>query len=134
MKDILDDFQSMVKDLENFNDFFNMIEDTRELLKKQAELNHSENSEPKDGVQLMTMHSAKGLEFRTVHIMDVYNGNIPFKKSKTPLEKEEERRLLYVAVTRCSDELYIYIPEIVGEKAVKPSVFLGDVVKRKRKS
>ena len=126
-KDILDDFQSMLKDLNDFGEMFELIEDTRELLEKQTDDRNKEKAES-TGVQLMTMHSAKGLEFSHVHIMDVYDGNIPYKKSKTNLELEEERRLLYVAVTRCMDNLYIYIPESAGEKRVKISKFLMDSI------
>ena len=75
----------------------------------------------------MTLHSAKGLEFRQVHIMDVVEDNIPHKKSKTPDEIEEERRLLYVGVTRSSEMLYLYTPQKLGEKKAKVSRFIKGI-------
>ncbi len=63
-------------------------------------------------VEMTTMHAAKGLEFDAVFIMDVNEGNIPHKKAFSDEEIEEERRLLYVALTRAREEVYIlYIKE-----------------------
>lgn len=61
-----------------------------------------------EGVHLCTMHGAKGLEFERVFLPDVNEGIIPGKKCTTKEALEEERRLLYVAVTRAEKELEIY--------------------------
>lgn len=61
-----------------------------------------------DAVNLMTIHSAKGLEFDTVFIVGVEEGIFPSKRSFDTLEDlEEERRLAYVAITRAKRKLYI---------------------------
>lgn len=60
------------------------------------------------GVRLCTMHGAKGLEFDRVYLPDVNEGVIPGRRCKTEEELEEERRLLYVAITRAKKELYLY--------------------------
>ncbi|MGN1303468.1 MAG: ATP-dependent helicase [Oscillospiraceae bacterium] len=61
-----------------------------------------------DAVNLMTVHSAKGLEFETVFIVGAEEGIFPSKRSLDTLEDlEEERRLAYVAITRAKRKLYI---------------------------
>ena len=59
-----------------------------------------EASDGNDSVTLMTIHSAKGLEFGAVFITGVEENLLPSDKSRTPSDIEEERRLLYVAITR----------------------------------
>lgn len=61
-----------------------------------------------EGVHILTMHGAKGLEFDTVFLPDLNEGVIPGRNCKTKEEKEEERRLLYVAITRAENHLFLY--------------------------
>jgi len=65
-----------------------------------------ESSNP-DHVSLMTMHSAKGLEFKVVFAVCLEADIIPSPKQFDPLNEEEERRLLYVAMTRAKERLYL---------------------------
>ncbi len=64
-----------------------------------------------DGVRLLTMHMAKGLQFRVVFITGLEEGIIPLRFERRPHRDEEdieeERRLLYVAMTRAEEELYL---------------------------
>src|SRR6202035_2481051 len=61
---------------------------------------------------LSTIHSAKGQEWRSVRILNVVDGYIPSDMhTRTPDEIEEERRLLYVAMTRAKDELDLIVPQ-----------------------
>ncbi len=60
------------------------------------------------GISVITMHGSKGLEFHSVFLPDLNEGIIPGKKSETPEMIEEERRLLYVAITRAEESLYLY--------------------------
>lgn len=65
-------------------------------------------------VILSTIHSAKGLEFDTVYLVDTYDGCLPHMDRDTALELEqidsyeEERRIFYVAITRAKNELYLF--------------------------
>lgn len=61
----------------------------------------------KDSVKMMTVHAAKGLEFPIVLIVGLNEGIFPSRKTKTPEELEEERRLAYVALTRAENKLII---------------------------
>ncbi len=64
--------------------------------------------EDSDVVYMMTMHSAKGLEFPTVFVVGMEEGIFPGMRSMNSLEDmEEERRLAYVAITRAKEKLYI---------------------------
>ncbi len=75
-------------------------------LQAQAEPRGS-RSEPEDGVTLMTFHASKGLEFETVYVIDLVEGCVPSHRAKTEEQIEEERRALYVAMTRAKNELYV---------------------------
>jgi len=73
---------------------------------------------------LTTFHSAKGLEFDRVFIAGAVEDVIPYVRSKTDADIEEERRLFYVGVTRARHELYISTIKYRYEKKVEPSRFL----------
>lgn len=60
------------------------------------------------GVRILTMHTSKGLEFDQVYLPDLNEGMIPPKGLSGEAELEEERRLLYVAVTRARDHVFLY--------------------------
>ena len=64
-----------------------------------------------DYLVLSTVHSAKGMEWNTVYVLNVVDGSFPseFAAGKSEL-LEEERRLLYVAMTRARDELHLCVP------------------------
>ena len=65
-----------------------------------------------DYLILSTIHSAKGQEWKTVHVLNVVDGCIPSDMSTgTSEEIEEERRLLYVAMTRAKDHLHLMVPQ-----------------------
>ena len=100
----------------------------------EAALNAGEHEadEFEDSVQLMTLHSAKGLEFPIVFIAGVEEGLFPHKMSlEEPGRLEEERRLCYVGVTRAMDKLYLTHAEIRRlhgkETFQRPSRFLREI-------
>jgi DNA helicase-2/ATP-dependent DNA helicase PcrA len=64
-----------------------------------------------DYLVLSTIHSAKGLEWAAVHVLALYDGNFPACMSAGSSERvDEERRLLYVAVTRAQRRLHLHVP------------------------
>ncbi len=60
-----------------------------------------------DRISVMTLHASKGLEFKCVFIVGLEDEILPLYRAKTNEEKEEERRLLYVGMTRAKEQLYL---------------------------
>jgi DNA helicase II / ATP-dependent DNA helicase PcrA len=81
-------------------------------------------------VTLMTMHSAKGLEFSLVFIVGMEENLFPHSRASQPEELEEERRLCYVAITRAKQYLYLSharLRRVYGEQLPsEPSRFLNE--------
>lgn len=92
----------------------------------------AEDSEQGEGVSLMTVHAAKGLEFPVVFITGLEYGVFPHYKSLlNPSDLEEERRLAYVAITRAKEQVfltYARMRRIYGRaQANPPSNFLEEI-------
>lgn len=85
------------------------------------------------GVKLMTIHASKGLEFNTVFVTGLEHGLFPHERGErlSGADAEEERRLMYVAVTRAREKLYLTYASmrtIYGMRDVRlPSEFLSDI-------
>lgn len=94
-----------------------------EELKKQ---NLEETREARDRVTLSTMHSAKGLEYPVVFVVDVDEGIVPHHKAGLPADIEEERRLFYVALTRAKDRLHVAAVRERYHRKTDVSRFIGE--------
>lgn len=122
----LDLIQEKAKEFDNFFDWFKHFENFKKIIKEQD----NEFGDGEDCLEILTMHGAKGLEFKTVFIPDVNDGLIPYKKAVTDEEIEEERRLFYVAVTRAKEELIMsFVKERQGKDQL-PSRFLEEIKKK----
>jgi DNA helicase-2/ATP-dependent DNA helicase PcrA len=91
-----------------------------------------ELKEEQNAVRLMTVHASKGLEFDTVFITGLEEGLFPYEREgDNDVDKEEERRLMYVAVTRAMRKVYLTFASyrtVFGSKnATIPSQFLSDI-------
>lgn len=100
------------------------------LFLQDAALNSDSSEDGSDHVQLMTIHSAKGLEFDTVFIVGLENQLFP-SSYVTPKTMPEERRLFYVAITRAKKQLYMtYANERTmwgNMQTTKRSSFLSEI-------
>lgn len=95
-------------------------------------LKSDENNEDFDNrVTLMTVHSAKGLEFRVVFVIGLENGIFPMIRANEADQLEEERRLMYVAVTRAKELLFLTnanVRNLYGEsKHTVESLFVKEI-------
>jgi DNA helicase-2/ATP-dependent DNA helicase PcrA len=86
----------------------------------------------KEGIQLMTIHAAKGLEFPTVIVIGMNEGVLPTRQAINRGDVEEERRLAYVAITRAENRLLLLVrPEESGNERKKfenpVSRFIGEL-------
>ena len=90
-----------------------------------AELEHRFAAEREGrGVQLMTYHRAKGLEFDAVFLPRLLDGELPYRARKSEADPDEERRLLYVGITRAREHLFLSWPR---EPRSAPSPFLREI-------
>ena len=94
---------------------------------------NSDMSSTKNAVRLMTVHSAKGLEFPTVFLCGMNENIFPSKKTDNQAAMEEERRLAFVAVTRAQEKLFITEAEGQnhGDGFRFPSRFIFDIGREK---
>ncbi len=69
--------------------------------------NENEDLDKKKGVSLITLHASKGLEYPVVYLVGLEQGILPHSRSVSEGNLDEERRLLYVGMTRAQDELYL---------------------------
>lgn len=103
------------------------------LLPVEGDRQNFQGDDFEDKVQLMTFHSSKGLEFPACFLVGIEDHIIPHEKSAAENGIEEERRLMYVAVTRAKRYLTISMSakrlRMGREEVVKPSRFLFDIPK-----
>ena len=99
------------------------MEEYGEQLKQQAQ---NREVRDQDCVALMTMHSAKGLEFPIVYIMDANERVTPHHKAVLDADLEEERRMFYVAMTRAKDRLHVYYTKERYGKPQERSRFIDE--------
>jgi DNA helicase II / ATP-dependent DNA helicase PcrA len=105
------------------------------FLEQTALVNETDSLDTSRGqVTLMTLHAAKGLEFPVVFVMGVEQGLIPHERAVrdgSPAELEEERRLLFVGMTRAREQLFLTqtLDRVIRGRSVRsiPSAFLGEL-------
>ena len=120
LTDILDEIQDGCRPFKTVEAWYEHLTAYKERLLEQR----GKKERDPDAITLATLHSAKGLEFQEVFLVDVNEGTIPHRKASMEAELEEERRLFYVGMTRAKDRLHLfYVRERYG-KRVEPSVFL----------
>ncbi len=133
-------FRSRLEDLEQLAAFAQQFTELNDFLTQLALLTNVEAEDDKpatrdpEQLRLSTIHQAKGLEFDVVFVIMLCDGLFPSARSlETPDGEEEERRLMYVAITRARNELYLSYPLIrathgaPGDFMQKASRFLSEI-------
>lgn len=121
-RDIMNQLCEDLADVENLADidahFLNLSEQLKES---------KEKSNIKNAVTLSTLHSAKGLEYEAVFLPSVIDGLLPFEKSNSSIDIEEERRLFYVGITRAKS--FVCISEVKNrfDRSAKRSDFINEL-------
>ncbi|MDD6058447.1 MAG: ATP-dependent helicase [Clostridiales bacterium] len=120
--EVLEELQTGAKAYATFDAWFSHIE---EYTKELEALSRS-RQEQKEGVVLSTLHSAKGLEYETVYMIDVNEGLMPYKKAILPQDIEEERRMFYVGMTRAKKNLHLFSVKLLNNKDAEISRFIAE--------
>lgn len=118
--DVLEELQASAKGFNNYEAWELHIQEYTEELREKAK----RKQENPNAVTLSTMHSAKGLEFKSVFIMDANQGIAPYKKAVLDKDIEEERRLFYVGMTRAMEDLTICAVNELHNKTAEISQFV----------
>ncbi len=139
MKGKFSNYEARREDLNTLSEFARQFDTTEEFLSQLALLGAVETADAFGGegdgekMILSSVHQAKGLEWKVVFVLWLTEGMFPSARSAETSEGlEEERRLFYVAVTRCKDELYLTYPEMrlnagYGDAFQRPSRFLTEI-------
>lgn len=127
LMDVMAELEERSKNFKSYDEWeIHIAKYTQELEEQQAKARKIKG-ERENKVQLMTIHSAKGLEFEDVFVIHANEGEIPHQKAEKKDEIEEERRLFYVALTRAKNNLCIsYITQKNGN-SIKPSRFVEEL-------
>lgn len=121
--EILDRITESAREAADLSAWEEQIEEYARMLAKQAK----EQQEHPEGLVISTLHSVKGLEYNQVYIFNVNEGSIPYKKAVLPQQLEEERRLLYVGMTRARERLTLCYVTSQFEKERERSRFLEEI-------
>lgn len=128
LKTILFYLKFIASHTKTMDEFFGRLKYLDYMTKKGAK------NKNKNAITLSTIHSAKGLEFENVYMIDLIDGEFPtgrsvekYLKHKDLGELEEERRLFYVGMTRAKKRLELLTIKYKNDKEVEPSKFLVEL-------
>lgn len=121
--EVLDELQDGAREYKTYEEWFDHMEEYSKELKRQQERQELSG----ECVSLATLHSAKGLEYPIVFILDVNEGLMPYKKAVLTAELEEERRMFYVGMTRAKDRLHLFYSRKINGREMEPSRFLEEL-------
>ena len=123
---MIDILKYISSNLNSYDDFLQRLKDIKEKLK---DANKSSSN-----ISISTIHSAKGLEYDHVFLLDLVDGEFPQKNILNAMDSsllEEERRLFYVAMTRAKKSLTLFTIKTRNEKEVDTSIFYQELKKLK---
>lgn len=123
--EMAEEIQARAEEYADIASFLQHVDRVRSVVRQS-----SGDQERPGAVNLMTLHGAKGLEFRAVWIIGVIKGLLPHLQSQSPQQIEEERRLFYVGCTRAKDQLFILSPQSYRFTKAELSPFVHEALGR----
>ncbi|MFS0638538.1 ATP-dependent helicase [Mesobacillus foraminis] len=129
-----DDIRDLKVAAKNFENIADFVEHADHMIGMNREVKQAGKNLVK-AITLSTIHRSKGLEYNTVYVLGAVDGSLPHDfaldsyRNGDPQSLEEERRLLYVAVTRAMEKLYISVPHYRRGRKANPSRFLNGLNK-----
>ena len=125
--DVLDEMQEMARDKKSIPEFLSFVENYGDTLEEIRQGEKKQQGKEEPGVSLMTMHTSKGLEFPVVFVPTLNEDIVPYRKAVQEGNLEEERRMLYVAMTRAKTYLHLSFVKERFHKEAEPSPFLYEI-------
>ena len=125
--DVLDEMQEMARDKKSIPEFLSFVENYGDTLEEIRQEQKKQQVKEEPGVSLMTMHASKGLEFPVVFVPTLNEDIVPYRKAVQEGNLEEERRMLYVAMTRAKTYLHLLFVKERFHKEAEPSPFLYEI-------
>lgn len=125
--DVLDEMQEMARDKKSIPEFLSFVENYGDTLEEIRQEQKKQQVKEEPGVSLMTMHASKGLEFPVVFVPTLNEDIVPYRKTVQEGNLEEERRMLYVAMTRAKTYLHLSFVKERFHKEAEPSPFLYEI-------
>ncbi|MEE0955015.1 MAG: ATP-dependent helicase [Eubacterium sp.] len=122
---ILDELAESARNYKSLQEWTDAMDRYRDRL--QEEKKQKSDTDARKGVMISTLHASKGMEYNSVYILDVNEGIIPYKKAVLSADMEEERRMLYVGMTRAKEDLHIYSVRERYDKRIEPSRFICEI-------
>lgn len=125
--DVLDEMQEMARDKKSIPEFLSFVENYGDTLEEIRQEQKKQQVKEEPGVSLMTMHASKGLEFPVVFVPTLNEDIVPYRKAVQEGNLEEERRMLYVAMTRAKTYLHLSFVKERFHKEAETSPFLYEI-------
>lgn len=121
--DVLDELQQSAVGFQSLVQWQAHVEEYRARMQEEQK----KTDRSREGVQILTLHGAKGPEFDTVFLPQLIEGLLPYKKAVLDADMEEERRLFYVGMTRAKEQLVITHSKTLYNKEATASRFLSEL-------
>lgn len=122
-EELYEERMESVEEMLSLGEQFSTAEDLLDYVELQR-MAYQQNAQRENAVTLSTIHRAKGLEFRHVFLVSCVNGVIPHKDAE---DLEEERRILYVGMTRATDDLELSAVRFLHDHPAFVSPFITDI-------
>ena len=123
---VAEEVRESAKNYKSCEEWFAYMEQYKRELEEQYKRRSDRNM---DGVQIVTMHESKGLEYDEVYIPDANEGVVPHNKAVLDADIEEERRMFYVAMTRARKKVHIFYSKERFHKNATMSRFVEELCK-----